>query len=92
MKNLPDLPSELIRVALADLKKVEQMPDEFTVNMAEWVVYSCDQCSVCLAGAVMTQSLGSNQQNGMDVPSCYDPTIADKLSALNYFRIGEISA
>ena len=90
MKNLPDLPSELILAALADLKKVEEMSDEFVVNMTDWVVYRGDQCSVCLAGAVMTQSLGSNQWNKMDVPSCYDPTTADKLSALNYFRLGEI--
>ena len=46
-------PSELIRLAVGDMKKVEQS-EEHTLDMDDWY-YDLDNggCSVCMAGAVM---------------------------------------
>ena len=59
MSKLPDKPSELIRVALADLAKCEADPT-YEIDMNVWhkgAAIPTDTCLVCLAGAVMANSL-----------------------------------
>lgn len=58
---LPSKASELIRLALRDLRAVESEPDKFIVDMYEWhrpVSLNGDgPCVVCLAGSVLAKSL-----------------------------------
>lgn len=58
---LPRVPSQLIRLALKDLAKCEKSP-LYEVDMSGWHIPippngTRAMCSVCLAGAVMAQSL-----------------------------------
>lgn len=102
MKNvkLPDLPSELIRVALADLEKVESS-DQYRVDMRRWHVPDGDVCSVCLAGAVMAKTIELSPErygspnimgmliaNGLGDPA--DSCLYGKLHALDEFRSGDV--
>lgn len=98
-QQLPDLPSELLRLALSDLRKCEQNPT-FRIDMGVWLLPAgvntlegryYDQCSVCLAGSVIAQTLGHPLclSGG---PSDWRLDTARKLFALNYFRIGSITA
>jgi len=88
---LPRKPSELIRLALSDLRKCEAAPD-IKVNMNYWLVPIPGGCAVCLAGAVMRQSLGMIPQKGLTPSSCdLDVQDADALRALNEFRCGRVA-
>lgn len=98
-QQLPDRPSELLRLALSDLRKCEQDPT-FRIDMGVWLLPAgvntlegryYDQCSVCLAGSVIAQTLGHPLclSGG---PSDWRLDTARKLFALNYFRIGSIEA
>jgi len=62
MTSLPTVLSDLIELALADLTKCEASPD-YIVSMDDWWHWYDDDtnvCFVCLAGAVMAQTLGSD--------------------------------
>ena len=87
---LPDKPSELILLALNDLKKCEADPG-YEIGMDEWhqpLYYNV--CEVCFAGAVMAKTLGAEKRISK-VPECYkDKNNNNKLRALNYFRIGNV--
>lgn len=102
--NLPDKPSELIRVALADLRKVERSK-KFEVDMGTWFdVYNDDSmhCYVCFAGSVMAGSLGCTPEAALQkewdgfsyvaayVPEHFDEKTQCKLYALDDFRTGNI--
>ena len=92
MANLPDKPSELIRVALADLRKVEAMPKVYRINMEDWWFAGTNDeagCSVCLAGAVMAETLGAPRDDGAS-PSDFPNGLRGKLLALDSFRQGEV--
>lgn len=85
---LPDKPSELIRVALDDLKKCEASPG-YRINMNNWhIPLGAGTCEVCLAGAVMAQSLGSSPRHDMSPPS-FVGSESKKLRALDCFRMGD---
>ncbi len=58
-KRPPNKLSALLQLALRDLKKCEKQP-EYEVDMATWHerVSAMNICYVCLAGAVMAQTLG----------------------------------
>tara|TARA_B100002049_G_scaffold181615_3_gene138624 strand:+ start:991 stop:1443 length:453 start_codon:yes stop_codon:yes gene_type:complete len=61
MKKLPNIPSELIRVALADLGEVEE-DHRYIVSMDDYYHQNTDwefpgTCTVCFAGAVMARTL-----------------------------------
>lgn len=90
---LPDKPSSLILVALADLAKVEKSR-KYQVDMGIWhepgSIARGNRCQVCLAGAVMARSLGADPKASFD-PSSF-PLESDKLSALDCFRTGAIRA
>ena len=95
---LPTKPSELIRVALADLRECEA-DDRYRVDM--WDLHSSRKgqrgqmvCHVCLAGAVLAQTLGAPRNrsiSGRDLAR-YRSSVQDRLRALDYFRRGEIKA
>ena len=94
-QHLPSTPSELIRVALADLRAIER-DEGYVVNMRRWhrPVYDNDRgvCAVCLAGAVLAKTLGVEPHEVI-----YDTDLArygcdvqGLLLALDYFRRGMI--
>lgn len=87
---LPDKPSELIRVALADLRKVEAMPSVYRVDMNDWHVPHPDGvCEVCLAGAVMAQTFGAPPEC-RTMPRDCGLEVREKLDALDSFRSGDV--
>lgn len=91
---LPDKPSALIRVAMADLKKCERDP-RYTIDMAMWHAYdeTTNTCAVCFAGAVMAKSLKAadplTEGNYRD-PYSFGSIVRHKMQALNQFRAGEV--
>lgn len=96
---LPDKPSDLIELALADLEKVEATPELYRVTMGTWYYRAKDEkhCLVCLAGSVMAQTLGCgalgshrSDWSGLE-PSDFQGDLPDKLRALDYFRVGEVA-
>lgn len=101
MNKLPDKPSELIRVALVDLRKCEA-DKRYRIDMNQWhvpvhttqVEENVDEhaCFVCLSGAVMGQTL--------EVPldyyanrtsSKFDRDTQCKLGAINFLRMGNLT-
>ncbi len=90
---LPDKPSDLIEVALNDLRRVRKSK-KFKIDMYDWFSGQLDgRCSVCLAGAVMAKTLNLKVSEGDTlIPNCnlrVSPVSA-KLEALNSFRTGEV--
>ncbi len=89
MSKLPDKPSTLIRLALDDLKKCEAS-DDYVIDMADWhVPFGSGRCEVCLAGAVMAQSLGVGISRDT-TPGSMGEGLDRKLSSLEEFRQGYI--
>lgn len=88
MTELPDIPSELIRLALSDLQKCEADP-AYYINMGLWhkPTSGGNACMVCLAGAVMAKSLNMPKNEEL-FPNIFDHTTDCKLNALNDFRLG----
>ena len=90
-KTLPDKASELIRVALKDLEACEKS-EKYHIYMGTWHEPEPTErpCAVCLAGAVMAQSLGAKTSE-MYEPVDFDEN-ENKLEALNEFRDGDLAA
>lgn len=89
MKNLlPDKPSDLIELALADLAAVEA-DGRYKVHMNMWHEPRSGFCAVCFAGSVMAKTLGTNPGK-CTAPIDYDENTRDKLVALDGFREGYI--
>ena len=86
---LPDKPSELIRVALADLRKVEAMPGTYVVDMENWHLQKNGKCHVCLAGSVISQSMGANPAETI-WDTDFDERLSDRLCALDWLRCGYV--
>ena len=87
---LPEKLSELIRLSVSDAKKCEVNP-HFVLDMRSWLLYRSadDKCLICMAGAVMAQTLGDSQYV-MRMPRDYSSEVRDKLYAINYARIGTL--
>ena len=88
-KTLPDLPSDLISLALNDLECAELDP-RYSIRMAQWHCpdRATKTCGVCFAGSVIAFSLDipHTQTHG---PSRFnDMKIENKLHALDAFRQG----
>ena len=97
MNTLPDKLSELIRVAVWDLIKTEQMPYLYRINMYAWHDYSDldNKCHVCLAGAVMAQTIGVPHATMLPddvIMLNRDDDDEDKLFALDEIRKGSVGA
>lgn len=92
---LPDTLWELIDTALTDLKKCEQLPDKYRIDMWVWHEYGEEtlevsgRCSVCLAGAVLAQTCGIEYTRSL-VPGELDPDTKKKLYAIDSVRNGNI--
>jgi hypothetical protein len=89
---LPNKPSELILLALADLVKVERSKN-YVVDMGTFhTKYDDDEpCHVCLAGAVMAKSL-SIPSDVFVAPRDFESDTKRKLLALDRFRQGWASS
>lgn len=83
---LPDKPSALIRVALRDLEKCERSR-QYRIDMSTWHRPN-GQCSVCLAGAVMSQTMQVPASKKIGPYDFKNQNIRAKLFALNAFRGG----
>lgn len=90
---LPDKPSELIRVALADLEAVERSK-KYVVNMGTWHepkgTPGGTKCEVCLAGAVMAKSLKNNPAKNLIPDEDFEDDLPGKLNALDSLRMGDV--
>jgi hypothetical protein len=95
---LPTVPSQLIRLALADLRKVEEDP-KYTVNMGSWHEgdpYHDAICPVCLAGAVMAKTIGVSRDEDVTPSDLMrfgriSKADRDALVALDFFRTGNVA-
>ena len=85
MKQLPNKPSELIRLALSDLEECEQDP-KYAVDMGSWHRPVGAQCLVCLAGSVMAKTMKVPQHN-FETPDNH--VEFRKLRFLNDIRSGD---
>ena len=93
---LPDKPSELIDLALADAEALDR--EKYTPRADYWVgsYYDGDDtvhCGVCLAGAVMINRLGVEVEGELDFefePELFDNHTATRLIALDCLRRGAV--
>lgn len=83
---LPEKPSALIRLALADLAMCVEDP-AYRIVMGSYWHMPGSECFVCLAGSVMAQTLHTLPHE-YDNPEKYDGHTKSRLYALNYFRLG----
>ena len=99
-------PSALIRVALADIEKVEDDP-AYEVETSVWHTpvlllsdearrgwgFTClkpETCLVCVAGATMAMSLGADRSEKW-LPCDYPDAVEKRLRALDQFRVGDVT-
>lgn len=95
MKNkskLPNKPSELIRLALSDLEKVEKTKG-YQIDMGDWHEPTLDEkgqpvCSVCFAGAVLAGTLKTPKQRSLEPYEIEDESVRVKLCAIDSLRLG----
>lgn len=85
---LPSKLSDLLALALNDLKAVEADPN-YTVDMKNWHRPDKDVCAVCLAGAVMAKSLGVARDNSSN-PDFFGKDVGLKLLDLDSLRCGVV--
>ena len=83
--NLPDKPSELIRLALADLALCAADPN-YAIDMGQWHMPEYGVCRVCLAGAVIAKTLNATRAAEL-YPEDF-PENRKKINALDDFRDG----
>ena len=83
---LPRKPSDLLALALNDLRKVEKSK-KYRVGMYVWHRPALDStpCEVCMAGAVMAKTLGVSRYESR-LPDSFPPPVECKLDALDAFR------
>lgn len=98
MSSLPELPSDLFTVALADLRKVATNP-AYEIDMGTWhencVEWDADDedavgvCHVCFAGAVMAGTLGTDITSEI-APSHFEEYDQIRLLALDQLCHGYV--
>jgi hypothetical protein len=87
--DLPDLPSDLLSMALQDLCAVEQSTQEYAIDMTKWHVPGRGVCYVCLAGALLTRFLEMDEL--VHHPQGrFDDVTFQKLGAVDLFRCGSL--
>ena len=93
MNTLPHTLHGLLDAARRDIYKVLSAPHRYTLNMDRWVEYNptTKMCEVCLAGAVMVNSLGlvANAQRQKIAPFFVGGGLGLKLRAINQLREGD---
>ncbi len=93
---LPEKISDLINMAIDDIEAIEKM-ENYVIDMGTWHETTkfddgVEKCAVCMAGAVMVNTLKANYDQTI-FPLSYagnDPYTAQRLMALNSFRIGDL--
>lgn len=88
MKTLPNSLSKLLRVAIADLRKVRKDP-RYTIDPDTWHSPNQKTCEVCMAGAIMAKTL-KVKNSDCSYPGDFSPIINRKLVALDMARNGDI--
>lgn len=90
MNRLPDVPSKLLRVALADFIACEQNSD-YELNPYMWhsFRYTPNKCCVCFAGSVIANRLGAGLYE-IKTPYCFDFITKNRLLALDAISKGSI--
>ena len=86
---LPRSVSELLALAVHDMKK--SVGEGHIIDMGLWLYKGPDSCLMCMAGAVMYQSLPEIDSNAC-LPHNYTPYEGLQLRALNALRTGKIRA
>ena len=81
--------SELIRIALSDLKKVLASP-KHAVDMGDWILPTLNICYVCLAGAVLINTLEYPDDNHMLNIGEQPDEVQDLMDKLDSLRKGWI--
>lgn len=82
-------PSNLIKLALKDLRKCEKDP-RYVVNMNAWHWPNRKRkCEICLAGAIMSQTKGCPIKQDT-TPVDFGKVWEERFEAVDCFRIGEI--
>lgn len=87
-KKLPKKASDLILLALEDLRKVERST-KYEVDMGSWHSPN-GKCAVCFAGSVMAYSLNANIKRTYE-PDNFDEYTENRLFAIDAFREGYIN-
>ena len=91
---LPKKPSELLRIAVEDCKKIEALSNyKFDMSNHWHARKICDGvwvCVVCMAGAVMDQRLGVETLLGGETLPSSLPRNADQLRAIDCLRTGNL--
>lgn len=83
------LPSELLRLAVADVRKCLRSP-RYRVDMTDWHSPAPDGvCEVCIAGAVMAQELDGKPDEAL-MPDFFGKIVGRRLSGLNKLREGDV--
>lgn len=91
-KKLPDKLSDLIRVAVADMRKVAKNP-AYVLDAYTWHEPreaddgSLGPCLVCMAGAVMAGTLGSDPEEPLSTGD-FEEYESNRLDALDDVRTG----
>ena len=88
MNRPPEKLSSLIRLALDDLAKCEA-DEKYVINMRAYHVAVEGECNVCLAGAVMAQTLGVPPSK-TSCPRLHPSPWPGALRALDYARMGMV--
>ena len=87
---LPEKLSDLLQVALEDLRKAEAS-GQYRIDMLAWHSPLGEMCHVCLAGAVMAFSLGADITEAL-VPEDYNAHTGGQFLALNSLRRGDVDS
>ena len=88
--NLPRVPSKLIRLAIADVGRLDR-----DVYKPDAMTYHCvredegPKCCVCFAGAVIAGTLGMHRDDQVDLDDL-QPDTRSALESLDSFRCGWI--
>lgn len=97
---LPDLPSELLLLALKDLEACE-LSDKYTIDMSTWYLQRLytdpiddrefkQKCQVCMAGAILAQTLKIDTVGFVGpYTSGFKSTLTKKLLAINCANYGD---
>jgi hypothetical protein len=82
-------PSELLELALNDLEKCESDP-KYKIEMSNWLEHRDEVCEVCMAGAVMAQTLKCYHLKEA-TPENFTDLWEGRFDAIDSFRIGYIA-
>ena len=96
--NLPEKMSDLLELAISDLKKCENDP-KYEIGMRYWHTFTNPVCLVCLAGSVLAKTLEVPRDAFLSdtgsLPSGLtdehgNPSFSRQMECLDYLRRGRI--